>query len=194
MTVAQQNLQEHLDHLGLTPRTLALRLPDVPQAVIERAIAGLPIAHSMGLRICEGVTKLHKLDSKRPFRPVDLGIATVNYGYQEDPMQRMTGADILRNMEPGDQVRLSAAIIHNQRQQEATRAAVEMALRTPEVQRLVRGMIERNQQRPAYAGAPAGMITRSPSPLAAMRADLDALKRRGAAIERRVAQERRGYR
>lgn len=196
MTVQQLSLQEHLDHLGLTPRTFALQLPDVPQAAIERALSGQPIAHSVAVKICNKLTKLHNLDSKRPFWPSDLGITTVNYGYQEDSMQRNTAGAILRNMEATDQVRLAAAIIHNQNQQRAIRAAVEMALRTPEVQRLVVGMIERNQRRPVYAGAPAGMLTRNGRTvnLAQMEADQARDNRRLAELRRQVARERTGSR
>lgn len=117
----------------------------------------------------------------------------MNSDYQPGMLSPIEQQRIQRDITPGGQVERAAQAIHVQREQRALVDAFITRLQSSAGQRLLQQTIERTQRRPAYAGVPSGMITRSPAPLATMRADLDALKRRGAAIERQVARERRGY-
>ena len=55
-------LQEHMDMLGVTPHDMGLRI-NVPKAVIERALQGLPISYSQALEICQFFNKAHGVSS-----------------------------------------------------------------------------------------------------------------------------------
>ncbi len=101
----------------------------------------------------------------------------------------------LKDLAPTDQVRLSAAVFHLQERERATRAAVERALRTPEVQALVRSLNARKQApvRPRVASHPS-IIQRSAPDLRQMQADLARMTAQGAKVERQVRRERAGIR
>ena len=199
----KQGLQEHLDMLGLTPRSLSLRLPDVPQVAVERALFGQPIAHSLAVKICAELSKRHNLDSKRgTLTPEDLGIVTWKHEASKDiAMQRLNATELLRTMEPCDQVRLSAKIFEIQEQQRAQQAAIVQTIRMHEAE-LLRGLeIDRARRRqvsrqPVYGSPPSGMITRNGRTidLARMQANLARSNRELAEMTRRVKAERAGYR
>lgn len=175
------SLQEHMDHLGLNSRKLGLQT-GVEQAAIDRALTGQPIAYEAAMRICRYLSKEHKVSTKdgAGFQPEHIRGLQTWMPTDYDPQER--------------QVRAASAEITRLHQQEATRAAVERALRTPEVQALVRSLRARKPA-PRVASHPSIITRRAATPdLRQMQADLAVSRGRLAELEKRVRRERAGVR
>lgn len=189
------SLQEHMDHLGLNSQKLSLRT-GVEQAAVERALAGQPIAYQSALKICNYLSKEHKVSTKDGggFVPEHIRGLQTWQPPDYDPQER--------------QVRAATAEITRQRQQEAVRAMAEWGARTygPAAQRSLEAEKQRQRktaQPPRVASHHPAIIERRQPQSREQRARdyimqgqaaLARSKREEAEIRRKVARERAGYR